>query len=222
MRAAIFDLDGTLADSVADIAAALNRVLVEEGVAPLEVAVVTGMVGAGARKLIERALIERSVAFDTARLDVLWARFVERYDADPCVHTRLYPGVREVLEGMRAEGWLLGVCTNKPQSTADLVIDELGLRGLFGTVVGGREGVPLKPAGDMIVRALGDLGAKAGDAVMVGDSKADVGAARAAGMPVVLMSYGYTGGEPVEAMGADAAVDHFGELRAALGALCKG
>lgn len=67
MRAAIFDLDGTLADSVADIAAALNRVLVEEGIAPLDLAVVTGMVGAGARKLIERALIERAVAFDTAR-----------------------------------------------------------------------------------------------------------------------------------------------------------
>jgi phosphoglycolate phosphatase len=222
MRAAIFDLDGTLADSVADIAAALNRVLVEEGVAALDVAVVTGMVGAGARKLIERALIERAVAFDTERLDGLWVRFVERYDAYPCVHTRLYPGVREVLEGLRAEGWLLGVCTNKPQSTADLVIDELGVRGLFGTVVGGREGVPLKPAGDMVLQALADLGAEAGHAVMVGDSKADVGAARAAGMPVVLMSYGYTGGEPVAGMGADAVVDHFSELRVVMGGLCKG
>ena len=222
MRAAIFDLDGTLADSVADIAAALNRVLVEEGVAALDVPVVTGMVGAGARKLIERALIERAVAFDTARLDRLWLRFVERYDAYPCVHTRLYPGVRDVLEGLRAEGWLLGVCTNKPQSTADLVIDELGLRGLFGTVVGGREGVPLKPAGDMVVQALADLGSAVGHAVMVGDSRADVGAARAAGIAVVLMSYGYTGGEPVSGMGADAVCDHFGELRAVMGALCDG
>lgn len=220
MRAAIFDLDGTLADSVADIAAALNRVLVEEGIAPLDVSVVTGMVGAGARRLIERALIERSVAFDTARLDGLWARFVDRYDAYPCVHTRLYPGVRDVLEGLRAEGWLLGVCTNKPQSTADLVIDELGVRGLFGSVVGGRDGVPLKPAGDMVVQALADLGSEAGHAVMIGDSRADVGAARVARMPVVLMSYGYTGGEPVAGMGADAIVDHFADLRVALGALC--
>ena len=222
MRAAIFDLDGTLADSVADIAAALNRVLVEEGIAPLEVPVVTGMVGAGARRLIERALIERAVAFDTARLDRLWVRFVDRYDAYPCVHTRLYPGVRDVLEGLRAEGWLLGVCTNKPQSTADLVIDELDVRGLFGAVVGGREGVPLKPAGDMILQALADLGAEAGHAIMIGDSAADVGAARAAGVPVVLMSYGYTAGVPVAEMGADAVVDQFSELRAAMGALCKG
>lgn len=130
--------------------------------------------------------------------------------------------MREVLEGLRAEGWLLGVCTNKPQSTADLVIDELGLRGVFGTVVGGREGVPLKPAGDMILQVLADLGAEAGHAVMVGDSKADVGAARAAGMPVVLMSYGYTGGESVSGMGADAVADQFGEVRGLATGLCKG
>lgn len=222
MRAAIFDLDGTIADSLPDIVAALNVTLGQMGVAPLAASEGAAMVGAGARRLVSRALAARKVAADEAMVEDTFRRFVVNYDAAPCVHTRLYPGARGVIEGLRAEGWELGICTNKPQSTADLVADGLKIRGLFGSLVGGREGVPLKPAGDMVAQVLADLGVGAGHAVMIGDSKADVGAARATGMPVVLFSHGYTGGEPVAGMGADRIVDHFAQLRDALGAVCEG
>jgi phosphoglycolate phosphatase len=220
MRAAIFDLDGTLADSLPDIVGALNVTLGQMGVAPFAVGEGAAMVGAGARRLVSRALAARKVVADEALLTATFKRFVDNYDQAACVHTRLYPGALQALERLKAEGWDLGICTNKPQSTADLVVDGLGVRSLFGSIVGGREGVPLKPAGDMVVRVLTDLGVTARHAVMIGDSKADVGAARVVGLPVVLFTHGYTGGEPVSGLGADHIIDHFSQLAGALGAVC--
>jgi len=222
MRAAIFDLDGTIADSLPDIVGALNVTLGQMGVAPFAVGEASVMVGAGARRLLSRALAARKVAVDDALLTETFCRFVVNYDAAPCVHTRLYPGAREIIEAMRAEGWDLGICTNKPQSTADLVVDALQIRALFGSVVGGRDGVPLKPAGDMVLKVLADLAAPARNAVMIGDSKADLAAGRAAGLPVVLFTHGYSSGEPVAGMGADRIVDHFAQLRDAISAVCTG
>ena len=201
MRAAIFDLDGTLADSAPDIAAALNRALVEAGYAPFDLAGATAMVGAGAKKLVERALAARGAVADAAQVDALHARFIAHYDAHPCVHTRLYPGAREALEALAAR-----------------VIDALGIAGLFGAVVGGREGVPLKPAADMVHLVMRELGVGSGRAVFVGDSAADLGAGRAAGLPVVLMAHGYSD-RPVAALGADATVAGFAGL---VGAVVRG
>ena len=211
MRAAIFDLDGTLADSAPDIAAALNRALVEAGYAAFDLAGATAMVGAGAKTLVARALAARGAAADAAQVDALHARFIAHYDAHPCVHTRLYPGGREALEALAAEGWRLGVCTNKPEALAVRVISALGISGLLGAVVGGREGVPLKPAADMVHLAMRELGVGSGRAVFVGDSAADLGAGRAAGLPVVLMAHGYSD-TPVAALGAEATVAGFDGL----------
>ena len=218
VRAAIFDLDGTLADSVADIAAALNAALIGAGHAPFDVAVVTSMVGAGARRLIERALVARDVAPEASRVDALWARFMAYYDAHPCVHTKLYPGARVTLEALAAEGWALGVCTNKPESVARVVITALGIAPLFGSIVGGRDGIPLKPAADMVQLVLSELGAMAGGSVFIGDSSADVKAARATGVPVVVLAHGYSD-QPVAALDADKVLAGFKGLRAAMNGL---
>ena len=215
VRAAIFDLDGTLADSVADIAAALNAALVEAGHAPFDVAGVTNMVGAGARRLIERALVARGATPDPSRVDILWATFMAYYDAHPCVHTKLYPGARATLEALAAEGWALGVCTNKPETVAREVIAALGIGPLFGSIVGGRDGIPLKPAPDMVHRVLSELGATAGGSVFIGDSSADVEAAHAAGLPVALLAHGYSD-RPVTVLGADKVFDGFDGLVAAI------
>jgi phosphoglycolate phosphatase len=211
MRAAIFDLDGTLADSVPDIAAALNGALADEGFAPFDVARVTSMVGAGARKLVERALVASGAPADPAQVERVHAQFIVHYDAHPCVLTKLYPGTRDALEQLVAQGWRLGVCTNKPEALALQLIEALGIAPLFGTVVGGRDGMPLKPAPDMVHLALQELGVSAGRAVFIGDSAADLGAGRAAGLPVVLMAHGYSDA-PVAGMSAEAVVAGFDGL----------
>jgi phosphoglycolate phosphatase len=221
VKAAIFDLDGTIADSAPDIAAALNAALVEAGHLPFDLAAATAMVGAGARTLVARALAARGVAPDAETIDKVHARFVAHYHAHSCVETRLYPGARETLEALAASGWQLGICTNKPDALARLVLGALGLTPLFGSIVGGRDGVPLKPARDMVAIVLSELGVEPGRAVMIGDSKADLGAGHAAGLPVVLLSHGYSDG-PVSAMGADAVADGFEGLAAVLVDMVQG
>lgn len=215
MRSAIFDLDGTLADSAPDIAAAFNAALVEAGHAAFSVPVVTAMVGEGARKLVERALIAHGVAAGAADVGRLHARFLAHYDAHPCVHTKLYPGARDALDALAADGWRLAVCTNKPEPLAVQVLDALGIAPLFGAIVGGRDGVPLKPAAAMVHLALAGLSGAGARAVFIGDSHADLAAARAARLPVILMAHGYSD-RPVAAMGADGVVEGFAGLVAML------
>jgi phosphoglycolate phosphatase len=211
-RTAIFDLDGTLADSAPDIAAALNAALIEGGHSPLDVATATTMVGAGARRLIERALTLRTGSPPTmAAVDALWPTFIAYYDAHPCVHARLYPGAREALDLLAADGWKLGVCTNKPEEIARAVIAALGIAPLFGAIVGGRDGVSLKPAPEMVHLALAELDATSSGAVFIGDSRADLLAGRAAGLPVILMEHGYND-VPVATLGADGLVAGFAGL----------
>ena len=120
----LFDLDGTLADTVPDIAAALAATLAEVGVPPPPVSVVKEMVGDGARKLIERALARASAEGD---LEALFARFLAHYGANLCVGSRLYPGVREALDGLRGAGVAVAVLTNKPGALARSLLDGLGL-----------------------------------------------------------------------------------------------
>lgn len=211
MRAVIFDLDGTLADSAPDIAAALNGAFVEAGFAPFDLAVVKGMVGAGARTLVARALTARKPGFIPSDVDALHRSFIAHYDGQPCVATRLYPGALEALGALRARGCQLGICTNKPQALADQIVRSLGIHDVFGSVVGGRDGLALKPSAAMIGLVLNELNVPAHAAIMIGDSSADVGAARAAGLAVLVFTHGY-GDRPARDLGADACLDSFHEL----------
>jgi phosphoglycolate phosphatase len=218
MAAAIFDLDGTLADSAPDIAAALNAALVDDGLAPFDLQAATGMVGAGARMLVQRALAARGVELTAQRLDAVHALFIKHYDANPCVHTKLYPGACETLQTLADAGWQLGICTNKPHVLAKAVVGALGIGAFFGSIVGGSDGVPLKPAPDMVLQVLSDLGCAPRRAVMIGDSKADLGAGQAAGLPVVLFTHGYNDA-PVATLGADAVIERFADLPDVLASL---
>jgi phosphoglycolate phosphatase len=219
-RVAIFDLDGTLADSAPDIGSALNLALRDEGLAPFELNHVMSMVGAGARVLIERAVQARGKVYGPDCIARVEAHFIDHYDENPCRYTKLYPGTDAMLRDLINDGWGLALCTNKPEAIALQVLDGLGIRNRFFAIVGGRGGVALKPARDMLDLVLREYGALVEHAVMIGDSAADFEAARAAGVPVILMSHGYCA-VSVHSLGADATLDHFDQLLPVLKGVLK-
>jgi phosphoglycolate phosphatase len=185
----------------------------EIGKAPLSQAAVRAMIGDGTAMLVERGLAASGAPPDTdgSRL----RRFLAIYEADPVAQTRPYPGVPEVLQALKDAGHKLAICTNKPQRATLAVLHALDLEGFFTAVVGG-DALPVrKPDPGHLLGALAMLGVGARDAVMVGDGENDVAVAKGAGLPVVLMRYGYAR-VPPEQLGADAVLDDFGELPAAL------
>ena len=222
LAAIVFDLDGTLIDSAPDLQAALNRVFANTGRRSLSVEEVTGMIGDGVEKLVARALDATGGASGGDELKELSAwvsQFLDSYGGHGADLTRVYPGVPETLKRLRDEGWLLGVCTNKPQAASIEVLEKLGLYGFFGAVLGGDalDGVR-KPDPRHLLATLEALKAAPEAAVMVGDLGNDVRAARAAGLPVILCRHGYAR-VPLEELGADAVIDHFTDLPAALARL---
>lgn len=202
VRAAVFDLDGTLIDSVPDIAAALNTCLVSEGRAPLNEDGVAKLVGGGARELVARAL---GAATLDADVDRVHADFLAYYDAEPVTRTRLYPGARELLFELRDTGLPLAICTNKPQHLTDLILARMDLAAYFSAIWGAAPGQPLKPDAACLRNICTRLGTEPAETVMVGDSYTDVAAARAAGCLSILVAHGYEQ-RPLDSLGADALV----------------
>lgn len=213
--AILFDLDGTLIDSVPDIAAALNKVLVAEDEAPLSNADVSALVGAGARTLVERAFAPSAVTRNSDAIDALFQDFLRHYEAEPCERTVLYPEALRCLVELKKKGAKLGIVTNKPDALTIQILTDLKLIQLFDAVVGASDLRPLKPNRAMLDYAIKALGCKTANAVFVGDSGADVQAARAAQIPVVLLTHGYMNANP-EDLRADAVLAGFDGLSAAL------
>jgi phosphoglycolate phosphatase len=205
---------------VPDLAAALNRVLAEAGLPPQPLDAVARMVGHGVARLVERGFAAAGAPLDLAALPRWVDRFLGFYAEDLSTLTRPYPGVPEALDALAAAGWRLGVCTNKPTRLSVGLLDALGLRPRFGVVVGGDAAPERKPHPAPLRMTLDRLGVPAAAAVFVGDSETDVLTARAAGLPVVLVRYGYTA-MPPEALGADVVVDDLSGLPALLELLLR-
>jgi phosphoglycolate phosphatase len=216
--AVVFDLDGTLVDTAPDLHAHLNEMLAELGRPGLALAEIRPMIGDGARALLQRGLEASGGLPAGADLDALFLDFLTRYTARPVRFGRVYDGVAGVLEAFRAAGVRLGVCTNKAQAPSDRVLAELGLEGYFPVVIGGDSLAVRKPDPGHLRAVLARLGGAPGRAVMVGDSATDLATARAAGLPCVLVSFGYT---PIAAaaLGADRVIDSMDELPDALAGL---
>jgi phosphoglycolate phosphatase len=212
----VFDLDGTLVDSAPDLAAALNAALGEIGGRTLSVATVRAMIGDGTPMLVARGLAAAGLPAErhADRLD----RFLALYEADPIGRTRPYPDVPETLALLRADGHRLAVCTNKPQAASLAVLRGLGLDSFFAAVVGGDVLPVRKPDPRHLLGTLAALGTTAREAVMIGDNENDVAAAKGAGVPVIVMRYGYAR-VPLAAIGADLQLDAFSELPQALATL---
>lgn len=216
VEAVVFDLDGTLVDSAADIAFSLNVFLAEIGRSTLPLEAVTGMIGEGARTLIARALAATGAVPSADEVQALTRRFLDLYEAAAADRTTAYPGVASTLRHLQASGLRLGLCTNKPERATRLLLAALELDPLFDVVVGGDTlaGV-LKPDPRPLLHALDALGATAEQAVMVGDSLIDVASARAAGLRVLIRRGGYARG-PAEDLGADGIFEAFSDLPQAI------
>jgi phosphoglycolate phosphatase len=213
--ALLLDLDGTLVDSAPDLAGALNQLRAEQGLSALALDEVKAMVGDGVAKLVERGL---PPAAATADPDRLVGRYVELYHARQTALTRPFPGVVETLRALNTAGWRLAVCTNKPEAASREILAAFGLDGLFAAVGGGDSFAERKPAAGHLLATLARMAAEPSSAVMVGDSPNDVLSARKAGLPVIVVGYGYSRVPPAE-LGADALIERFAELPAALAAL---
>lgn len=207
-RAIVFDLDGTLVDSAGDIVAALDALLVERGRPAVGPAAGRTMIGDGARVLIERGFA--ATGGPVADIDLALKRWFEIYSADIARLSRPYPGVRETLAEFRRRGLPLAVCTNKADAPSRLLLAKLDLAASFAVVVGG-DVAHRKPDPRHILDTLAALGVAPASALMVGDSPNDAKAAQAAGVPVVIVDYGYSH-RPVEELGADAVISDFRQL----------
>lgn len=213
----LFDLDGTLVDTAADIALALNAALAEFEVAPLEERRVRDLIGRGAAVLIERALAQRGVDADAALRERVFARFLAQYHhLHHAGHStaQAYPGAFEGLSTLRARGLKLAVVTNKQRSLAILTLRHAGLAPLFELVVGGDTCAERKPRPEPLLHAGRALGFAPAALLMVGDSANDVTAARAAGMPVWCVPYGYNEGVDPRSLPCDRFVESLAELPA--------
>jgi phosphoglycolate phosphatase len=208
-QAVVFDLDGTLIDSAQDIANALNWALGKRGLAPFTVTQVTEMIGGGIPKLVERALLAQGVS--RLGLIPLANDFVQFYKENLTAHTTLYEGAIDLLERLKSEGRKLGLCTNKQHDLSVQTLKQLGIAHLFSAVAGERLGRPRKPDPAPLRGVIAALGTTAANAIMVGDSAADAGCAKAAGVPCVLVSFGYSRVE-ASALGADAVIGKLADL----------
>jgi phosphoglycolate phosphatase len=203
-----FDLDGTLADTAPDLAATLNHVLAELGRPPIEPESVRHLVGHGAKALLRNGLAATGEASERL-VEAGFRVYLEHYAANICVGTRPYPHVETAMDGLAAHGARLAICTNKLESLTRLLVEALGWQERFASLVGAdtvgvRKPDPL-PLREAVARAGG------GRAAFVGDSITDADTARAAGVPFVAVSFGFSD-RPAEALGADAVIDSFAEL----------
>lgn len=212
--AAIVDLDGTMVDTLGDFSAALNGMLADLQLPAIAAAAIEAMVGKGSEHLIRSVLAHVQVSDIEGVYPQAWVRYQHHYLAINGQYAEVYTGVREGLEGLRAQGLRLACLTNKPLAFARPLLAAKGLDDLFEHVFGGDSFERKKPDPLPLLKTCEALGTAPARTLMIGDSSNDARAARAAGCPVVLVSYGYNHGEPVQAVDADACIASLQELTA--------
>jgi phosphoglycolate phosphatase len=212
---AVFDLDGTLVDTAADLIAATNRTLASLRLAPTPAPVLRPVVSFGARSMLEAGLLHHRVSKSAAEVDALLNAFLSDYARNIAVDSRPYPGAIAALERLKSQGARLAVCTNKREHLARKLLAELRMNSLFDSVTGGDTLPVRKPdPGHLIgtvILADGDLG----NCVMVGDSEVDVRTSKSAGIPVIGVNFGYSR-EPMAALKPDFVLQHFDQLDEAI------
>ncbi|MGH6993502.1 MAG: HAD-IA family hydrolase [Caulobacteraceae bacterium] len=209
----LFDLDGTLVDTAPDLIGALGALMAEEGLEAPPFAEARPMIGAGARRLIQRAFAAAGAQVEeTARIEALFSRYIALYQPRIAAQSRTFEGVREALAELEAAGARMAVATNKPTALALELLTQLDLTWPFRAVVGPEFAPAQKPDPRHLLAAIERSGGRGvARAVMIGDSVADAHAARSAGVRLVLTEFGYSQ-TPVADLGADAVLRSFAEL----------
>ena len=216
--AVVFDLDGTVVDSVGDITSSINDLLVATGLLPFSEGPIRKFIGDGLDALVERAFYARGIVFSAEELRATVETYEAIYGARLTETTRAYAGVISVFSGLKACGAAIGICTNKVEDKAVGVVEGLGLDRYVDVIVGARSGRPAKPSPIPLFDTLEYLGVAAEDAIMVGDSIVDVQCARAATVAVIGVSFGYSK-TPMRELCPDVTIDDYAEFGAACASL---
>jgi phosphoglycolate phosphatase len=219
-RTIVFDLDGTLIDTAPDLISSLNVLFAREGLAPIALEEGRGMIGGGVRRLIVRALAFEGRTFTPAHVDALVKDYVAHYAEHIADASRPFPGLEAALDALAARGSRFAVCTNKLERLAVRLLERLDLSARFAAICGPDTFGIQKPDPDMLRRTVQAAGGDIVGAVMVGDSETDIATARAAGVPVVAVDFGYTE-VPVVDLAPDRVISHFDALPAAIDELMR-
>lgn len=217
----VFDLDGTLVDTAPDLINALNHVLTRENLPPVPLDSARGMIGAGARRLIERGLEVEGRSVTAAAMTGLTTDFIDYYAAHIADESRPFEGLDDALDDLSALGYRFAVCTNKLEWLAKLLLDRLGMRSRFAAICGADTFGVSKPDPVILQQTVARAGASMASAVMVGDAGPDIGVARRAGIPVIGVDFGYTD-IPLADLKPDRMISHMRELRGAVESVMAG
>ena len=216
----VFDLDGTLVDTAPDLINALNFILAREGLPPVPLASARNMIGAGARKLLERGLELEGRTVSLAELDRLTDDFINHYAEHIADASRPFDGLEAALDDLESSGYRFAVCTNKLEWLSRRLLDRLNLSPRFAAICGADTFGVSKPDPAILRQTVARAGAELSSAIMVGDAGPDVGVARRASVPVICVSFGYTE-VPVADLKPDVVIDHMRELRCAIESLMR-
>ena len=211
IKAVVFDLDGTLVDTAPDLMAATNHVLSLLKRRPITMTEVRSFVGRGARILIERGVAATGDAIDEASLTYYHAEFLRHYEGHTADRSEIFPGVVALLTRLADSGIKAGVCTNKPEALSRQLLDALDLSRLVGAIIGPDTIGIGKPDAAPYLETVKRLGVPAKNSILVGDSETDILTARAAKVPVIAVTFGYTP-KPVAEYGPDHLISHFDEI----------
>ena len=217
-RTVVFDLDGTLVDTAPDLVNALNFVLEREGLSPVPLHSARNMIGAGARRMIERGLELEGRAAAADEVTRLTADFIDHYAAHIADASRPFDGLEGALDDLGARGYRFAVCTNKLEWLSKRLLDQLGLSGRFSAICGADTFGVSKPDPAILRQTVARAGGQLSSAIMVGDAGPDIGVARRAGIPVIGVGFGYTE-VPIADLKPDRLVDHMRDLPAAVESL---
>ncbi len=220
-RTVVFDLDGTLVDTAPDLIAALNFVLGREGLPPMPLKSARNIIGAGARKLIERGLEREGVTMSVADVDRLMKDFIDYYAAHIADASQPFEGLEAALDELAAQDCRFAVCTNKLEWLSKRLLDQLGLSGRFSAICGADTFGVSKPDPVILQQTVARAGGTMAATIMVGDAGPDVGVARRAGISVIGVEFGYTD-VPIAELKPDRLIGHMRELPAAVESLILG
>ena len=214
----VFDLDGTLIDTAPDLVDTLNVVFAREGLPPVPYEIARNLIGGGARAMIARGIEVEGRVVESAKLEQMFADFIAHYSAHIAHRSRPFPGLIDALDALAGRGCRFAVCTNKLERLSVLLLEELKIAGRFEAICGPDTFGIQKPDPEVLRRTIAAAGGSPQRAIMIGDSAIDIRTARAAGIPVIAVDFGYSE-RPVSEFRPDRIISHFAQLPASVAAI---